>query len=193
MQNSGWNKHCKVHITRPRSVCILKKHEKLKGQCKKSLAERSSCLETFSKLCEHVDTCLEAMVNSHVYSEVNESRWNQDSNTKTTAHGSKSNLQSFGVIVRFKVLKNSLDYLKGLSPKLQRRDNDVFEAQTMIDNIKLEIQSLRDDIGVEFQRWYDELKQLASYIRTKEEMPRIPMVQCNRSSVPTDREKSVSE
>ena len=64
--------------------------------------------------------------------------------------------------------------MKGLSAKLQRRDIDVFEAYTMIDNIKSEIQCLRDDIGVEFQRWYDEAKQQASYIGTEEEMLRVP-------------------
>jgi len=58
----------------------------------------------------------------------------------------------FRVIVGFTVLKNSLDYLKGLSAKPERRDIDVFEAYTMIDIIKSEIQSLRDDIDVEFQR-----------------------------------------
>ena len=53
----------------------------------------------------------------------------------------------------------------------------------MIDNINSEIHCLRDDIGVEFQRWYDEVKQLASYTGTGEEMPRY---QCNRSNVPAD-------
>ena len=56
----------------------------------------------------------------------------------------------------------------------------------MIDNIKSEIQFLRDDIGVEFQRWYDEAKQLASYICTEAEMPRIPRVLCDRLNVPAD-------
>ena len=92
------------------------------------------------------------MVNPHVYPEVNESRWNWESDTKTTAHGLKSSPHSFGVIAGFTVLKNSLDYLKGLSAKPERRDIDVFEAYTMIDIIKSEIQSLRDDIDVEFQR-----------------------------------------
>jgi len=41
-----------------------------------------------------------------------------DSDTKTTANGVKRSLQSFGVIVVFTVLKNSLDYLKGLLAKL---------------------------------------------------------------------------
>ena len=72
--------------------------------------------------------CLDAMVNPHVCPEVNEIRWNWDSDTKTTARALKTTLQGFGVIVDFTVLKNSLDYLKGLSAKLQRRDIYVFEA-----------------------------------------------------------------
>jgi len=62
-----------------------------------------------------------------------------DSHTKTTAHGMKSSLHSFGVIVGFTVLKISLYYLKGFSATLQRRYIDVFMAYTMIDNIKSEI------------------------------------------------------
>jgi len=60
------------------------------------------------------------MVNPHVYPELNKSHWDWDSATKTTARGLKSSLQSLGVIVGFTVLKNSLDYLKGLSAKLQK-------------------------------------------------------------------------
>ena len=71
-----------------------------------------------------------------LFPEVNESRWNWDSDTKTTAHGMKSILQSFRVIARFTILKNSLDYLKGLSNKLQRIYIDVFEAYIMIYIIK---------------------------------------------------------
>jgi len=56
----------------------------------------------------------------------------------------------------------------------------------MIDMIKSEIPCLRDGIGVELQRWYDEAKQLASYIDTEEEIPTVPRVQCNRMNVPDD-------
>ena len=113
-------------------------------------------------------TCLDAIANPHVFPEVNESRWIWDSDSKITAHGMKSSLQSFGIISGFILLKNGLDYLKGLSAKLQRRDIEVVEAYAMIDNIKSEIQCLRDDIGVEFQRWYDETKMLTLYIGTEE-------------------------
>jgi hypothetical protein len=61
-----------------------------------------------------------------------------------------SYLVYYAVIVGFTVLKNSLYYLKGWSAELQRRDIEVFEAYTMIGNIKSEVQCLRDDIVLEF-------------------------------------------
>ena len=67
--------------------------------CKTRWDERHSCLETFGELYEQVVTCLDAVVNPHVCPEVDESRWNWDSDVKTTAHGLKIGLQSFGVIV----------------------------------------------------------------------------------------------
>ena len=84
-------------------------------------------METFGKLYEELVTCLDAVANPHVYPEVNESLWNLYSDTETIAHGLNSQ-HSFGIIVGFTVLKNSLDYLKGLSAKVQRKDINVFGA-----------------------------------------------------------------
>jgi len=78
------------------------------------------CNHYFGELYEHVVTCLGAMVNAHVCPDINESRWTWDRETKTTGHGMKSILQHFGVIVGLTVLKNSLDYLIGLSTELKK-------------------------------------------------------------------------
>ena len=98
----------------------------------------------------------------------------------------KCSLQSFGVVVGFTVLKNSLDYLKCLSAKLQRIYIDAFDAYTMIDNIKSDIQCLRDGSGVQFHRWYEKGKQLTSCMGTEVKVPRVPKIQYNRSNVPAD-------
>ena len=47
----------------------------------------SSCLKIFGGLYQYMVTCLDAMGNPHLCPEVNESRWDWDSDTKTTAHG----------------------------------------------------------------------------------------------------------
>ena len=73
----------------------IRSHEKLKGLCKIRWAERHSCLETFAELYEHVITCLDAMVNPHVYPEVHGNSWNWDSDSKTTAHGLKTSQKLF--------------------------------------------------------------------------------------------------
>jgi len=90
-------------------------------------------------------------------------------------------------------LKNSLDHLKCLSAKLQRIYIDAFDAYTKIDNSKSEIQCLKDDIGLEFQRWHDEAKQVALYIGTEEEMPRVPRVQYTRLNVLADTPSLLQE
>jgi len=105
-----------------KQYCPNTHHEKLKGLCKTRWVERHSFLKTFGELYEHVVNCLNAVVNPRVSPEVNESRWNWDSDANTTAESwDEKSVPSFvGVIVGFTVLKNSLDYLKGLSTKLQR-------------------------------------------------------------------------
>ena len=128
--------------------------------CKSKWVESHSCSKTFGELDEDAVTSLDAIVDPHVYPEVNEGRWNCDSYIKTTANGMKS---TFVVVVCFVGLNNSLNYLKSLSAELQTRDVDVFEAYAVMNHIKSEIQCLRDDIGVDHQRWYDETKQLARY------------------------------
>ena len=67
-------------------------HEKPNGLCKPRLVEKRSCFETFGELYEHDVTCLDDMVNSHMYPVLNESLWNWYRDTKSTAHGLKSSL-----------------------------------------------------------------------------------------------------
>jgi sialic acid synthase SpsE len=57
-----------------KQYCPNSRHVKLKGLCKTRWFERHSCLETFGELYEYVVTSLDAMVNPHVYTEVNENR-----------------------------------------------------------------------------------------------------------------------
>jgi len=48
-------------------------------------------LKTFGKHYEYVAICLDAMANPHVCLDVNEIRWNWDSDINATAQGLKSN------------------------------------------------------------------------------------------------------
>ena len=50
-----------------KQYCHNTRHKKLRGLCKTRCVERHSCLETFGELHEHVVTCLDAMVNPHMF------------------------------------------------------------------------------------------------------------------------------
>jgi len=71
--------------------------------CKTHWVEKQSRLKTFGELYERMVTSLDAMDNPHVCPEVNTSQWDWDVDTKTTADGMESSLQSLGVIVAFTV------------------------------------------------------------------------------------------
>jgi len=49
-----------------------------------------------------------------------------DRETETKAQGLLANLQTFGFIFTFLVTKNSLETLKPIAAKLQKKDQDVF-------------------------------------------------------------------
>jgi len=81
--------------------------------------------------------------------------WQWDRETLTRAQGMVTSLQKFGNIVAFVILKNSLDYMKGLAAKLQKRDMDVREAYKMVDDVIYSIQHVRSTIDDMFINWYD--------------------------------------
>ena len=61
--------------------------------------------------------------------------WNWDRESLTKAHGLKASLSSFQTIAVFIITKNVLDMVQVLTTKLQKRDQDVFEAYKMIDEV----------------------------------------------------------
>ena len=60
-----------------------------------------------------------------------------DRETTIKAQGLLANLKTFGFIFTFLVIKNSLETLKPIAAKFQQKDQDVFQAYSMIhDTIK---------------------------------------------------------
>ena len=60
---------------------------------------------------------------------------------------------SFQTVVVFITTKNILDELKALASKLQKQDQDIFEAYTMVDEVIGNIKSARKNIDIDFQVW----------------------------------------
>ena len=100
--------------------------------CKTHWDESHYCLETFGDIYDHVLPCLDMLWLIHMFVQ----RLMKVVETwivtpRLRSHRMKNTLQNFGVIVDFTVLKNSLDYLKGLSAKHYKE-----EILTSLDHIQ---------------------------------------------------------
>ena len=162
-------------------------HSKLPGLCKTRWVERHTCFDVFLELYEPLVTFLDAIMSPHQYPELQSSDgdWKWDSETRVRAQGLKASLSSFQMIATFIITKSVLDEVKSLSSKLQKRDQDVYEALTMVKKVIKELTDIRSNINDTFSLWYTEILSLADSIGVSEEVPRKTSLQRNRSNIPS--------
>ena len=100
--------------------------------------ERHTCFEVFLELYEPLITFLDAIISPREYPqlETSDGSWNWDTETRTRAQGLKASLSSFQMISVFLITKNVLDEAKSLSAKLQKRNQDVYQALQMVNSVK---------------------------------------------------------
>ena len=80
----------------------------------------------------------------------------------------------------FIVTRNTLDEVKTLASKLQKRDQDIFEAYMMADEVIGNIKSVRKNIDSDFQVWYKQILDLNEKLGIVEASPRKTSIQRNR-------------
>lgn len=138
---------------------------------------------------EPLITFLDAILFPHEYPDLeatdNEGNWNWDKDTQIKAQGLKASLSSFQTISTFIITKNIMDEVKSLSSKLQKRDQDVFEALKMVNSVIQELKKIRSAIDTIFPAWYTQVLNLAESIGTNESVPRKTSLQRNRSNIPS--------
>ena len=162
-------------------------HGKLPGLCKTRWVERHTCYEVFLEMYEALITFLDAILNPHDYPQLAspEGNWNWDSDTRVKAQGLKASLSSFQTLAVFLITKNVLDEVKSLAAKLQKRDQDIYEAYKMVDTVIDRVKAIRSTIDTTFSSWYDEILKLAEKIGVTENVPRKTSIQRNRSNTPS--------
>ena len=163
-------------------------HSKLPGLCKTRWVERHTCLDLFLEMYELLVTFLDAVISPHEYPNLKSSigSWNWDKDTITKAQGLKASLLSFQTVVVFVATKNILDEVKALASKLQKRDQDIFEAYMMVDEVIGNIKSVRKNIDSDFQVWYKQILDLAEKLGIVEARPRkTSSILRNRSNIPS--------
>ena len=72
-----------------------------------------------------------------------------------------------------------------MKSKLQKRDQDIFEAYMMVDEVIGNIKSGRKNIDGDFQVWYKQILDLAEKLGIGEAIPRKTNIQRNRSDIPS--------
>ena len=157
---------------------------KLPGLCKTCWVERHTCFEVFLELYEPLVTFLDAILFPDEYSELRcvsqpDGRWNWDNDTRMKAQGLMASFPSFQTIATFIITKNVLDEVQSLSVKLQKRDQDVYEALTMVDQVIKKLTELRSKVDVVFSL------QSADDIGVSESIPRKTQLQRNRNNTPS--------
>ena len=121
--------------------------QKLKDLCKTRWVERHDCLETIQSLYSYIFACFDAIIQPQCYPSSHklsaEPDWDWDTNTKTKATGLLNSLKCGKNIVALVILVNSLDYVKGIASKLQKRNLDVVVAYKLIGSTIEDIKDVR--------------------------------------------------
>ena len=105
-------------------------HTRLPGLCKTRWVERHTCFGVFLEMYEALVTFLETIVSPHDFPDLasSDGSWDWVRDTKVKAQGLKAALCSFQTFAVFMTTKNILDEVKLLAAKLQKRDQDFFNA-----------------------------------------------------------------
>ena len=158
-------------------------HGKLPGLCKTRWVKIHACLDLFLEMYELLVTFLDAVISPHEYPNLKSSTEAGIGTTITKAQGLKASLLSFQTVVVFIATKNILDEVKALASKLRKRDQDIFEANMMVDEVIGNIKSVRKNIDSDFQVWYKQILDLNEKLGIVEASPRKTSIQRNRSNI----------
>jgi len=96
-----------------------------------------------------------------------------DRETKTKAQDFLANLKTFGFIFTFLITKNGLGTLKPIAAKLQKKDQDVFQAYSMIDDTIKAVARVKSNIEEECLEMFEDASRLADKIGATVSVPKI--------------------
>ena len=104
---------------------------------------------------------------------------------------SLANLKTLGFSFTFLITKKSLGTLKPISAKLQKKDQDVFQANSIIDDTIKAVAMVRSNIEEECHKWFEDASRLAAKIGTTVLVPRITGRQGHRNNAPSVNTESL--
>ena len=147
---------------------------KLVGMYKTRWVERHVCYDTFYDMDKFLCECLEAILNPSEYHDIDEevaltSSWDEE--TRTKAQGLLTSLTSSRAIIAFIITTNVLENVRPKASKLQKRELDIYQAYSMIDQTRERMITTRQEIEEENSVWYKDATCLATLLCTSISAP----------------------
>ena len=90
-------------------------------------------------------------------------KWSQVKETVSKAQGLFATCQRFDRLVNFAVLYNELEPLKPLVTKLQKGNQDIYQAYQMIDQVNTNLRETKDNVDEGFHHWYEMACEMAKW------------------------------
>ena len=99
--------------------------------------------------------------------------WTWDAETKIKAQRLFAATKSFEHISVFSLVFNGLEPLKTLVTKFQKRNQNIYKAYQITDNIISEVKGFRDNVDIDFEHWFNFAVKLGEEVNTVPSVPRL--------------------
>ena len=96
-----------------------------------------------------------------------------DKETISKVQGLSAACQRFDRLVAFAVLYNVLEPLKPLVTKLQKHNQDIYQAYQTIDQVINDLRETKDNMDEEFHHWYEMACEMAKSVGVMPSEPRL--------------------
>ena len=83
------------------------------------------------------------------------------------------------------ITKNSLGTLKPIAAKLQKKEKDVFQAYSMVDDTIKAVPRVRSNMEEECHEWFEDVSRLVDKIGATVSVPKITRGQEHRNNAPS--------
>jgi hypothetical protein len=134
---------------------------------------------------------LEALLDPSSFEEVYDNEenggvWDWDRESRARAQGMLAALKSSENIVSLIVAKNALEVLRPITVKLQKQDQDLYQAYNLIDGATERLTEIRANLDNEFKDWFSEAKGLADQLSEELRVRRVTGRQVHRANASSE-------
>ena len=150
------------------------------GLAKTRWAERHKAYENYYILYRFVVATFESIYSPILYQkfymeleEKHKEKWFWNKENVSKAPGFFAACRRFDRLVVFAVLYNGLEHLKPLVTKLQKRNQDIYQAYQMIDQVINDLSKTKDNLDEGFHDWYEMTCEIAKSVGVMPSEPRI--------------------